>query len=198
MNTGQDRPRTAAHFKNVEFDDCTFQECSFRGVKVVNCDVSGTTVQGIPLSDLLKAYRDSMATWAPERPLLNRANRSVEATAAPEEDRGQRHRGEVVRACQRFAGGCGKGILHHVFRLRLVHQRRRCYRHVRRTKSRRLGANPKPAGLGSGIRGPRQEGSAGLVRFDRHQAPGAGEPANPDQEGNGCGHDGAGVRVVWH
>jgi uncharacterized protein YjbI with pentapeptide repeats len=59
MNTGEDRPKTAADFKNIELDDCTFQECCFRGVKLVNCDVRGMTIQGIALADLIKAYRDS-------------------------------------------------------------------------------------------------------------------------------------------
>jgi uncharacterized protein YjbI with pentapeptide repeats len=61
MNTGEDRPKSAAHFKNIELDDCTFQECCFRGVKLVNCDVRGMTIQGIAVADLIKAYRDSTA-----------------------------------------------------------------------------------------------------------------------------------------
>ena len=59
MNTGEDRPKSPAQFKNVELDDCTFQECFLRGVKLVNCDVRGMTIQGIALEDLIKAYRDS-------------------------------------------------------------------------------------------------------------------------------------------
>lgn len=59
MNTGEDRPKSPVQFKNIALDDCTFQECCFHGVKLVNCDVRGMTIQGMALADLIKAYRDS-------------------------------------------------------------------------------------------------------------------------------------------
>lgn len=57
MNTGEDRPRKPVVFNSVELDDCTIQNSFFRGTKIKNCDLTGMTIDGILVMDMVKAYR---------------------------------------------------------------------------------------------------------------------------------------------
>ena len=57
MNTGEDRPRLPAVYKNIELDDCTIQDCCFKNVKIINCDLTGMTIDGVLVSEMIKALR---------------------------------------------------------------------------------------------------------------------------------------------
>ncbi len=56
MNTGECYPKRPAVFKNLELDDCTIEKCYFRNTKLVNCDLTGMTIDGVLVTDMLKAY----------------------------------------------------------------------------------------------------------------------------------------------
>jgi uncharacterized protein YjbI with pentapeptide repeats len=57
MNTGEDRPRKPVVFNSIELDNCTFQDSHFRNTKLVNCDLTGMTIDGVAVTDMLEAYR---------------------------------------------------------------------------------------------------------------------------------------------
>jgi uncharacterized protein YjbI with pentapeptide repeats len=57
MNTGEDRPRKPVVFNSIEFEDCTIQNSFFRNTKLVNCDLTGMTIDGVLVTDMLKAYK---------------------------------------------------------------------------------------------------------------------------------------------
>ncbi|UCF16149.1 MAG: pentapeptide repeat-containing protein [Phycisphaerales bacterium] len=57
MNTGEDRPRVPVVFNAIEFEDCTIQNSFFWNTKLVNCDLTGMTIDGIPVTDMLEAYK---------------------------------------------------------------------------------------------------------------------------------------------
>ncbi len=59
MNTGEDRPRVPAVFNAIEFEDCTIQNSFLRNTKLVNCDLTGMTIDGIPVTDMLEAYKNA-------------------------------------------------------------------------------------------------------------------------------------------
>jgi uncharacterized protein YjbI with pentapeptide repeats len=59
MNTGEDHPRLPVIFKNIELDDCTMQDCCFKNAKVVNCDLTGMTIDGVLVSEMVKAVKGS-------------------------------------------------------------------------------------------------------------------------------------------
>jgi len=52
--------------ENVEFRigvqctpyNCTMQRCHFRNTKLVDCDVTGMTIDGVPVTDMIKAYQE--------------------------------------------------------------------------------------------------------------------------------------------
>jgi uncharacterized protein YjbI with pentapeptide repeats len=56
MNTGEDHPRKPVVFNSIELDDCTIQNSYFRNTKLVNCDLTGMTIDGVLVTDMLKAY----------------------------------------------------------------------------------------------------------------------------------------------
>jgi len=56
MNTGEDRAREPVIFNAIEFEDCTIQNSFFWNTKLVNCDLTGMTIDGIPVTDMLEAY----------------------------------------------------------------------------------------------------------------------------------------------
>ena len=56
MNTGECYPKQPAVFKNLELDDCTFEKCYFRNTKIVNCDLTGMTIDGVLVTDMVKAH----------------------------------------------------------------------------------------------------------------------------------------------
>ncbi|MHC4425456.1 MAG: pentapeptide repeat-containing protein [Planctomycetota bacterium] len=56
MNTGEGRPRKPVVFNSIELDDCTIQNSYFRNTKIVSCDLTGMTIDGVPVTDMLKAY----------------------------------------------------------------------------------------------------------------------------------------------
>jgi uncharacterized protein YjbI with pentapeptide repeats len=56
MNTGEDHPRKPVVFNSIELDDCTIQNSFFRNTKLVNCDLTGMTINRILVTDMLKAY----------------------------------------------------------------------------------------------------------------------------------------------
>ena len=57
MNTGECFPMKPAEFKNVEMDNCTMKNCYFRNTKLVACDITGMTIDGVLLTDMVKAYK---------------------------------------------------------------------------------------------------------------------------------------------
>jgi uncharacterized protein YjbI with pentapeptide repeats len=57
MNTGEDRPRQPVVFNSIELDDCTIQNSFFRNTKIVNCDLTGMTIDGVLITDMVKAYK---------------------------------------------------------------------------------------------------------------------------------------------
>ncbi len=56
MNTGECYPKQPAVFKNLELDDCTIEKSYFRNTKLVNCDLTGMTIDGVLVTDMVKAY----------------------------------------------------------------------------------------------------------------------------------------------
>jgi len=61
MNTGEDRPKLPVSFKDIELDGCTFTECAFTNVKLENCGLEGMRIDGIPVAEMLAAYREQRA-----------------------------------------------------------------------------------------------------------------------------------------
>ena len=57
MNTGEDHPCQPVIFNSIELDDCTIQNSFFRNTKIVNCDLTGMTIDGVPVMDMVKAYK---------------------------------------------------------------------------------------------------------------------------------------------
>ncbi|MHC4558007.1 MAG: pentapeptide repeat-containing protein [Planctomycetota bacterium] len=57
MNTGEDHPRRPVVFNSIELDDCTIQNSFFRNTKLVNCDLTGMTIDGVLVIDMVKAYK---------------------------------------------------------------------------------------------------------------------------------------------
>ena len=57
MNTGEDRPRRPVIFNSIELDDCTIQNSFFRNTKIVNCELTGMTIDGVPITDMVEAYK---------------------------------------------------------------------------------------------------------------------------------------------
>ncbi len=57
MNTGVCYPKRPAVFKNLELDDCTIQNSFFRNTKIVNCYLTGMTIDGVLVTDMVKAYK---------------------------------------------------------------------------------------------------------------------------------------------
>jgi uncharacterized protein YjbI with pentapeptide repeats len=56
MNTGEGHPRKPVVFNSIELDDCTIQNSFFRNTKLVNCDLTGMTIDGVLVTDMFKAY----------------------------------------------------------------------------------------------------------------------------------------------
>ncbi|MGD8499568.1 MAG: pentapeptide repeat-containing protein [Phycisphaerales bacterium] len=56
MNTGEGHPRKPVVFNSIELDDCTIQNSYFRNTKIVGCDLTGMTIDGVLVTDMLKAY----------------------------------------------------------------------------------------------------------------------------------------------
>jgi uncharacterized protein YjbI with pentapeptide repeats len=56
MNTGEDRPRRPVVFNSIELDDCTIQNSFFRNTKIVNCDLTGMAIDGVLVTDMVRAY----------------------------------------------------------------------------------------------------------------------------------------------
>jgi uncharacterized protein YjbI with pentapeptide repeats len=52
--------RTAA-LQNLELDDCTLCNSFFRNTSLVNCDLTGMTIDGITVSDMIKVYKESQS-----------------------------------------------------------------------------------------------------------------------------------------
>ena len=52
--------RTAA-FQNLELDDCTLCNCFFRNTRLVNCDLTSMTIDGIIVSDMIKVYKENQS-----------------------------------------------------------------------------------------------------------------------------------------
>lgn len=44
-------------FTNCDLNNSTFRDCNLSGVSITECNTTGMTIDGIPLSDLLAAYR---------------------------------------------------------------------------------------------------------------------------------------------
>jgi uncharacterized protein YjbI with pentapeptide repeats len=59
MNTGEDKPRRPVVFNSIELDDCTIQNSFFRNTRIVNCDLTGMTIDGVLVTDMVKAYKVS-------------------------------------------------------------------------------------------------------------------------------------------
>lgn len=59
MNTGEDQPRHPVVFNSIELDDCTIQNSFFRNTKIVNCDLTGMTIDGLLVTDMVKAYKSA-------------------------------------------------------------------------------------------------------------------------------------------
>jgi hypothetical protein len=57
MNTGEDHPRKPVVFNSIELDDCTIQNCYFRNTKLVKCDLTGMTIDGVLVTDMIKVYK---------------------------------------------------------------------------------------------------------------------------------------------
>jgi uncharacterized protein YjbI with pentapeptide repeats len=57
MNTGEDRERRPVVFNSIELDDCTIQNSFFRNTKIINCDLTGMTIDGVLVTDMVKAYK---------------------------------------------------------------------------------------------------------------------------------------------
>jgi len=61
MNTGEGFPRKPAAFQNLELDGCTLCNCFFRNTSLVNCDLTGMTIDGIIVSDMIKVYKENQS-----------------------------------------------------------------------------------------------------------------------------------------
>jgi len=57
MNTGEGHPRKPVIFNSIELDDCTVQNSFFRGTKIVNCDLTGMTIDGALVTDMVEVYK---------------------------------------------------------------------------------------------------------------------------------------------
>ncbi|MHC4567283.1 MAG: pentapeptide repeat-containing protein [Planctomycetota bacterium] len=57
MNTGEDHPRKPVIFNAIELDDCTIRNSFFRNTKLVNCDLTGMTIDGVAVANMLEAYK---------------------------------------------------------------------------------------------------------------------------------------------
>jgi len=57
MNTGECFPMKPATFQNIELDDCTLRNCFFRKTHLVDCDLSGMTIDGILVSEMISQYK---------------------------------------------------------------------------------------------------------------------------------------------
>jgi len=57
MNAGEYRPRQPVVFNSIELDDCTIQNSFFRNTKIVNCDLTGMTIDGVPVADMVEAHQ---------------------------------------------------------------------------------------------------------------------------------------------
>ena len=57
MNTGECFPMKPAEFKNIELDNCMMKNCYFRNTKLVACDITGMTIDGVPVTDMLESYK---------------------------------------------------------------------------------------------------------------------------------------------
>lgn len=57
VNTGEDRPQEPVTFEGVEFDDSAFRNCVFSGVKLIDCELKGMTIDGIPVVEMIMAYK---------------------------------------------------------------------------------------------------------------------------------------------
>ena len=56
MNTGEGHPRKPAVFNSIELDECIIQNSFLRNTRIVNCDLTGMTIDGIRVTDMVKAY----------------------------------------------------------------------------------------------------------------------------------------------
>jgi hypothetical protein len=56
MNTGESHPKKPAAFNGIELDYCIIKNSFFRNTKIVNCDITGMTIDGIPVKEMVKAY----------------------------------------------------------------------------------------------------------------------------------------------
>ena len=56
MNTGEDRERRPVVFNSIELDDCTIRNSFFRNTKIINCDLTGMTIDGVLVTEMVKAY----------------------------------------------------------------------------------------------------------------------------------------------
>ncbi len=57
MNTGEGHPKQPAVFNSIELDDCRIQNSFFRNTRIVNCDLTGMTIDGVLVTDMVKAYK---------------------------------------------------------------------------------------------------------------------------------------------
>ena len=57
MSTWQARQRPVT-FRNAMLCDSTFEKVDLSGVKIVNCKLDGMTIDGVPVSELMKAHQD--------------------------------------------------------------------------------------------------------------------------------------------
>jgi len=53
----QERQRPVT-FRNAMLCDSTFEKVDLSGVKIVNCKLDGMTIDGVPVSELMKAHQD--------------------------------------------------------------------------------------------------------------------------------------------
>ncbi len=47
----------AGHNNIIELDDCTIQNSYFRGTKIENCDLTGMTIDGVLVTDMVENYK---------------------------------------------------------------------------------------------------------------------------------------------
>jgi uncharacterized protein YjbI with pentapeptide repeats len=59
MNAGEGHPMKPADLRNLELDDCTLTHCHFRGTRLVDCDLTGMTIDGVLVTEMLATYRAS-------------------------------------------------------------------------------------------------------------------------------------------
>jgi hypothetical protein len=61
LNTGEDRPRVPARFRDIELDDCTFEAGSLAGVQIDGARLDRMTIDGMVVTELIEAYQRAHA-----------------------------------------------------------------------------------------------------------------------------------------